>query len=81
MIDETTFLSKDKFSDIIENMVLDGAMSYFDAVIEFSTEYDRSPEELMPFMSTVILDKLRKSAMDAGMIDVKDRTSLEEFLG
>lgn len=80
MIDENNFLSKDKFSEIIERKVLEDDISYFDAVIEFAAESDRSPEELMPFMSTVILDKVRKSAMDAGMINTNDQTDLDEFL-
>lgn len=80
MIDLKVFLTKDSFAEKIEAMVLSSDISYFDAVVEFSEECDKSPEELMPFMSQVLLDKVRKSAMDSGLIDTKNNTDLEEFL-
>ena len=77
MIDLKSFLNKDSFSAAIEKKVLEG-QTYFDAVIEFADDCNKSPEELLPFMSTVILEKIKKSATDTGLIDLKVE-SLDEF--
>ncbi len=66
-ITRTEFLSKANFSDYIENMVLKSNLTYFEAIIEFSEESDKDPEELVPYMSSVLLDKVRKSATDSGL--------------
>lgn len=73
MIDLKTFLNKESFATHIENKVLDGH-TYFDAVLEFAEDCDKSPEELLPYMSTVILEKIRKSATDTGLIDKQNET-------
>lgn len=63
---EENFLTKETFAQQIEEKVLSG-MTYFDAVLEFSEDSDKEPEELLKFMSQVILDKIRKSATDTGL--------------
>ena len=73
------FLTKDSFAEKIEQMVLSGS-TYFDAIIEFADDCDKSPEEMMPYISEVLLQKVRKSATDDGLIDLKEN-NLEEFLG
>ena len=78
-IDLKVFLTKDSFSEKIEQMVLAGS-TYFDAIIEFSDDCDKSPEEMMPYISEVLLQKVRQSASDDGLIDLKEN-NLEEFLG
>ena len=78
-IDLKSFLTKDSFAEKIEEMVLAGS-TYFDAIIEFSDDCDKSPEEMMPYISEVLLQKVRKSASDDGLIDLKEN-DLEEFLG
>lgn len=81
MINLKAFLTKDSFAEKIEDLVFSGNVSYFEAIVEFANECDKSPEELLPFMSQVLLDKVRKSASDSGLIDNKNYTDLEEFLG
>jgi hypothetical protein len=76
-----SFLTKDSFAEKIEELVFAGNMTYFEAIVEFANECDKSPEELLPFMSQVLLDKVRKSASDLGLVDSKNDTDLEEFLG
>lgn len=78
-IDLKVFLTKDSFAEKIEQMVLSGS-TYFDAIIEFADDCDKSPEEMMPYISEVLLQKVRKSATDDGLIDLKEN-NLEEFLG
>lgn len=77
MIDLKSFLNKDSFSAAIEQKVLDG-LTYFEAVIEFADDCNKSPEEMLPFMSTVILEKVRKSATDSGYIDSEIQIDLFE---
>lgn len=79
-IDLKSFLTKDSFALQIEEKVL-GGLTYFEAVIEFAEDCNKSPEELMPFMSQVILEKVRKSAIDAGMINARDVDADLETLG
>lgn len=63
----TEFLSKSNFSDYIENMVLKSNLTYFEAILEFSDDSDKEPEDLIQYMSPVLLEKVRKSATDSGL--------------
>lgn len=74
MIDLKSFLTKESFSEKIENMVLNDGLTYFEAIIAFSEECDKGPEELVPFMPQVLLDKVRKSANESGLIDTGEST-------
>ena len=74
------FLTKDSFSEKIEELVCDSGLTYFEAIVEFAADCDKSPEEMVPFMSQVLLEKVRKSASDSGLIDLKDN-DLDAFLG
>lgn len=65
------FLTKESFAEQIEAKVL-GGQTYFEAVIEFADDTDKSPEELLPFFSQSILDKLKMCAVQEGMIDLKE---------
>ena len=80
MIDLKSFLTKDSFAEQIEKRVQEEDITYFQAIIEFAEDSDKSPEEMMPFMSQVLLEKVRKSASDAGMVDLKEN-NLESLMG
>ena len=80
MIDLKEFLTKESFAEKIEEMVRETGSTYFEAIIEFSDDCDKSPEEMVPFMSQVLLEKVRKSANDSGLIDLREN-DLEAFLG
>lgn len=68
-IDKTVFLSKANFSDYIEKMVLDNPnMTYFEAILKFSEESDKEPDGLLAFMSPVLLEKVRQSAIESDLI-------------
>lgn len=79
MIDLKAFLTKDSFAEKIEQMVQEGS-TYFEAIIEFADDCDKGPEEMVPYMSQVLLEKVRKSANDSGLIDLREN-DLEAFLG
>lgn len=65
---QSPFLTKQTFAEHIESVVLNRGISYFDAVLEFSEESDKEPAELLQYMSQVILDKIRQSAIDSELI-------------
>jgi len=65
-LDKNIFLSKANFSLKIEEMVLTG-MSYFDAVLAFADEADKDPDELVEFMTPVLVEKLKACAIESGL--------------
>ena len=78
-IDKSVFLSKTNFSEYIENMILQTpSLTYFEAIIKFSEESDKDPMDLLPFMSGVLLEKVRQSAIENGLIQ-SDTPSLEDI--
>lgn len=80
MIDLKSFLTKDSFSQIIEDMIKqDSDLNYFTAVLEFAADNDKDPEELLPFMLPVLLDKVKKSATDSGLI-ITDSATLDSYM-
>lgn len=67
--DISLFLSKANFSEHIENLVLaNPGMTYFEAVLYYSEEANKEPEELIKCMSTVMIEKVRQSAIDMELI-------------
>jgi hypothetical protein len=76
---EEMFLNKTTFSEYIEKYVIDNAVSYFDAILHFSEESDKEPEELLQYMSTVLLEKVQQSAIDEGHYR-KEVYSIDELL-
>jgi len=80
MLDLKVFLTKENFAEKVEQKVIDEGCTYFTAILEFAEECDKSPEEMLPFMSQVLIDKVKKSACDSGLIDLK-QNDLESFLG
>lgn len=72
------FLSPSTLSAKIEEMVLLEGYTYFEAIVDFAAEADKSPDELVPHMSKVLLDKVRKSACDSGFFQ-QQSMSLEDF--
>ena len=78
MINMSLFLTKENFSEKIELKVLEEGCTYFQAILDFAEDCDKSPEEMLPFMSQVLIDKVKKSATDSGLIDLKE-TNLDAF--
>jgi len=79
-IDKSVLLSKSNFSSYIENMVLENkGMTYFDAILKFSYDSDKDADELLQFMSPVLLEKVKKSAVEMDLIK-QETYSLDELL-
>lgn len=78
-IDKTVFLSKTNFAEYIENMLLESpGLTYFEAIIKFSEESDKDPMTLLPYMSEVLLEKVKRSAIENELIR-SDEATLEGF--
>ena len=60
---EQKFLTKSKFSVLIENAVIKKKMSYMDAVLDVCEKNDIDPEDVKKFISTPIKDKIEADAM------------------
>ena len=78
MIDSTVFLSKTTFSEYIERQVISEGFNHLEAIIEFQAESDKTAEELLPFMSQVLIDKVRLAASDMGLMS--PMTTLDDLL-
>lgn len=78
-LDFGVLLSKNNFSDYIEKYVLENkGVTYFEAILKFSYESDKEPEDLLQYMSPVLLEKIKKSAIDMELIN-SDSYSLDEL--
>ena len=60
---EQKFLTKSKFSVLIENAVIKKKMSYMDAVLDVCEKNDIDPEDVKKVISTPIKDKIEAEAM------------------
>jgi len=60
---ETQFLTKSKFSVLIENSVIKKKMSYIDAVVDICEKQGIAPEDVSKFISAPIKDKIEAEAM------------------
>jgi hypothetical protein len=79
-IDKSVFLSKANFADYIEHMLLESpGLTYFEAILKFSEESDKEPSMLIPFMSEVLLEKVKRSAVENDLIR-SDVSTIEDFL-
>lgn len=79
MIDLKQFLTKESFAALIEKKVLEEGCTYFEAIIEFSENNDKTAEELLPYMTQVLLDKVKRSATEMGLINLGEPT-LDELM-
>jgi hypothetical protein len=78
-IDKTVFLSKTNFAEYIESMLLESpGLTYFEAILKFSEESDKEPLMLIPYMSDVLLEKVKRSAIENELIR-SDEATLEGF--
>lgn len=73
------FMTKESFAEQVEHKVLTEGCTYFEAILEFADDCDKSPEEMLPLMSQVLIDKVKKSAQDSGLINLKEN-DLDSFL-
>lgn len=63
MVESDQFLTKSKFTKLIEETVKDHKSSYMDAIIHICDKIDVDLEDVKRFVSPVIREKLEAEAM------------------
>lgn len=53
-----------RFSKIIEDIVLDKAVTHMDAILLYCTEHELEPEDVKKFVSKTLKDKVTVNAQD-----------------
>ena len=69
---EEQFLTKSKFTKLIERTVADLRIPYMDAIIKVCETNDIEIEDIRKFISPVIKDKLEAEAMDLNFLPKKN---------
>jgi hypothetical protein len=69
---EEQFLTKSKFTKLIESTVADLKIPYMDAVLKVCETNDIEVEDIKKFISPVIKDKLEAEAMDLNFLPKKN---------
>ena len=69
---EEQFLSKSKFTKLIEATVADLKIPYMDAIIKVCETNNIEIEDIRKFISPVIKDKLEAEAMDLNFLPKKN---------
>ena len=75
---EEQFLTKSKFTKLIESTVADMKIPYMDAIIHVCNKNGIEPEDVKKFISPIIRDKLEAEAMDLNFLPKK--TSIDSSL-
>lgn len=65
---EENFLTKSKFTKLIETTVSELKISYMDAVLYLCEENDIEPEDVKKFISPIIRDKIEAEAMNLNFL-------------
>ena len=65
---EENFLTKSKFTKLIETAVSELKISYMDAVLHLCEENDIEPEDVKKFISPIIRDKIEAEAMNLNFL-------------
>lgn len=65
---EDNIMTKKKFTSLIEDMVHNKKMSYFESILELCAERGIEPEDIGKLISPAIKDKLEAECIEANMI-------------
>ena len=76
---EEQFLTKSKFTKLIEATVADMKIPYMDAILHVCNKNNIEPEDVKKFISPVIKDKLEAEAMDLNFLPKKNSINSEFF--
>ena len=69
---EEQFLTKYKFTKLIESTVADMKIPYMDAILHVCNKNGIEPEDVKKFISPIIRDKLEAEAMDLNFLPKKN---------
>jgi len=65
---EQEFLTKSKFTKLVEKTVTDLKITYMDAILYLCDKNDLEPEDMKKFVSPIIRDKLEAEAMQLNFL-------------
>ena len=65
---EDNFLTKSKFTKLIESTVSELKISYMEAVLHLCDKNDIEPEDVKKFVSPIIRDKIEAEAMNLNFL-------------
>jgi hypothetical protein len=65
---EDQFLTKSKFTKLIEKTVIETKMSYMDTILHLCEKNEIEPEDVKKFISPIIKDKLEAEAMQLNFL-------------
>ena len=60
--EEVEFMTKTKFSKLIENVVREYKLSHMDAILHLCEQHDIEPEDCKKYVNNVIKEKLEAEA-------------------
>ena len=60
---ENEFLTKSKFTKMVEETVIDLKLSYMDAILYLCDKNELEPDDMKKFVSPIIRDKIEAEAM------------------
>ena len=63
MTDSVEFMTKSKFSKLIESVVIEKRISYMDAVLHLCEVHSLDPADMKKYISTVVKTKIEAEAM------------------
>ena len=75
---EEQFLTRAKFTKLIESTVAEKKMPYMDAILQLCEKNDIDIEDIKKFISPIIKDKLEAEAMNLNYLPKKN--SLDDAL-
>ena len=75
--DDKNFLTKTKFTTMVEQTVVDKQMSYMDAVIHLCNENDIDPLDVRKFISVIIKDKIAGEAVTLNLLPGGNQLSFD----
>lgn len=70
------FISKDKFAEDIEELVLNTKMNYIDAIVEYCSNNDIEVENVSKLLSRPLKEKLKADATDLNYLKKTSRGKL-----
>lgn len=65
---ENQFLTKTKFTKLVEETVKELSMTYMDAILYLCDKNQLEPEDMKKFVSPIIKDKLEAEAMQLNFL-------------
>lgn len=68
MVNDDVFLSKPRFTKMVENVRVEKNLSYIDSVLHLCELHKIDEEDAKKYISTIIKQKIEVEAMDLNMI-------------